>query len=156
MWNATGRFRRLGHCCGRWGWHVSALGQLHLPQQWPNLWNTGPIYGIRRYTCSWWQKLRLAVTWISCRRCCSRCLARTPSPGQERCLALWGQPSWPAPPGSRGTRSGQQTVPGRWGWCKRWKCWAEVAALTIPSGAWTCNRKQKMLTKLWQIPPKCD
>ena len=36
----TGRFRRLpglGHCCGRWGWHMSALCQLHLPQH-------GPIY----------------------------------------------------------------------------------------------------------------
>ena len=31
---------------------MSALGQLHLPQQWPNLRNTGPIYGIRRYWVS--------------------------------------------------------------------------------------------------------
>ena len=42
-------FRRLGHCRGRWRWHMSALCQLHPPQQWPNLRNTGPIYGILRY-----------------------------------------------------------------------------------------------------------
>ena len=28
---------------------MSALCQLHLPQQWPNLGNTGPINGIGRY-----------------------------------------------------------------------------------------------------------
>ena len=56
-------FHRLGHCSGRWGWHVSALCQLHLPQQWPNLWNTGlvrttgPIYGIPRYFNVWLIKL---------------------------------------------------------------------------------------------------
>ena len=29
---------------------MSALCQLHLPQQWPNLRNAGPIHGIRRYS----------------------------------------------------------------------------------------------------------
>ena len=53
-------FHRLGHCCGRWGWHMSALCQLHLPQPWPNLWNTGPIYGIRRYIfVVFWETLAL-------------------------------------------------------------------------------------------------
>ena len=42
-------FHRLGHCRGRWRWDISALCQLHLPQQRPNLRNIGPIYGIRRY-----------------------------------------------------------------------------------------------------------
>ena len=45
-------FRRLGHCRGRWRWQLSDLCQLHLPQQWPNLWNIGPIYGILRYFLS--------------------------------------------------------------------------------------------------------
>ena len=48
----TGEFHRLGHCRGRWRWPMSALCQLHLSQQWPNLRNIGPIYRILRYLYS--------------------------------------------------------------------------------------------------------
>ena len=43
-------FHRLGHCCGKWS--LQRADMCH-PQEWPNLWNIGPIYEISRYTDSW-------------------------------------------------------------------------------------------------------
>ena len=57
-------FHRLGHCCGRWRWPMSVLCQLHLPQQWPNLRNTGPIYGILRYKIACFMMLSLPVFYM--------------------------------------------------------------------------------------------
>ena len=43
-------YLRLDPCCGRWGWHMSALCQLHLPQHWSNLRLIGPNYELLRYS----------------------------------------------------------------------------------------------------------
>ena len=65
---STGEFHRLGHCRGKWRGHMSALCQLHLPKQWLNPWNTGPIYGIRRYDDYYWL-LFSSNHWFAFRYC---------------------------------------------------------------------------------------
>ena len=42
-------FHILGHCCGRWSWQRADMRHPLLLQQWPNVWNIGPIYEISRY-----------------------------------------------------------------------------------------------------------
>ena len=85
-------FHRLGHCCGRWGWHMSALCQLHLPHQWPNLRNTGPIYGIRRYLdCAFVKKGLVSVVRVT-----QVPLAPTALPGLRNAVSehTWWWPWW--------------------------------------------------------------
>ena len=56
---------RLDHCCGRWSWHVSALCQLHLPQEWSYLWISTVFTQLNLCIC-----IYINMELISCRNVC--------------------------------------------------------------------------------------
>ena len=61
-------FHRLGHCCGRWRWPVSALCQLSAAvaqsmKHWPNLWNS-PLTATNTYSLRRFQLPDLQYIWV--------------------------------------------------------------------------------------------